>query len=298
MVSGAKLIAAIGNFDGVHLGHQHLLQQTVAFAAKHGAQPGVVVFDPHPRRFFRPEAAPFLLSSPAQRDEQLAAHGAKEILSLTFDRTLAAMTPEDFMHEVLAARLGLAGAVTGVDFRFGAGRVGDGVALKALGEKAGLAVKLVEIVTENPGAEKFGSSAVRAALKAGDVKKAAMMLGRPWSARGRVVEGQKLGRTLGFPTANMVLGDLIEPRKGVYAVNASTGGARYKGVANFGRRPTVGSVSPLLEVHLFDFSGDLYGQEIDVLFEQFIRDERKFGGLEALKAQIAADSAAALQMLA
>ncbi len=298
MVSGAKLIAAIGNFDGVHLGHQHLLQQTAAFAAEHGAQAGVVVFDPHPRRFFQPEAPPFLLSSPAQRDEQLAAHGAKEILSLTFDRTLAAMTPEDFVRKVLAARLGLAGAVTGVDFRFGASRAGDGEALKALGENAGLAVKLVATVAGNPGAEKFGSSAVRAALKAGEVKKAAMMLGRPWSVRGRVVTGQKLGRTLGFPTANIVLGDLIEPRKGVYAVTANTGGAVYKGVANFGRRPTVGADAPLLEAHLFDFSGDLYGQEIDIFFEQFIRDEQRFDGLDALKAQIAADSAAALQMLA
>lgn len=297
MVSGAKLIAAIGNFDGVHLGHQHLLRQTAAFAAEHGAQPGVVLFDPHPRRFFQSETPPFLLSSPAQRDEQLIAHGAKQILSLAFDKSLAAMSPESFVCEVLAERLGLAGAVTGNDFRFGAERVGDGAALRALGEKAGLAIKLVEIVAENPAAEKFGSSAVRAALEAGDVKKAAMMLGRPWSVRGRVVEGQKLGRTLGFPTANIVLGDLIEPRKGVYAVNASTGGAAYKGVANFGRRPTVGSTAPLLEVHLFDFSGDIYGREIDVHFEQFIRDERKFDGLDALKAQITADSATALQML-
>lgn len=298
MVSGAKLIAAIGNFDGVHLGHQHLLQQTAAFAAEHGVQPGVVLFDPHPRRFFRPDAPPFLLSSPAQRDEQLTAHGAKQILTLTFDSSLAAMTPEVFVREVLAKRLGLAGAVTGIDFRFGAGRVGDGAALKALGEKAGLAVKLVKTVAENPGAQKFGSSAVRAALEAGDVKKAAMMLGRPWSVRGRVIEGQKLGRTLGFPTANIVLGDLIEPRKGVYAVAANTGGARHKGVANFGRRPTVGSAAPLLEVYLFNFSGDLYGREIDVHFEQFIRDERKFEGLDALRTQIEADCVTALQMLA
>ena len=298
MVSGDKLIAAIGNFDGVHLGHQYLLQETVAFAAEHDAQPGVVLFDPHPHRFFRPEDPPFLLSTPAQRDKRLKAHGAQTIVSLQFNKALAAMTPEAFIRDILINNLGLAGVVTGVDFRFGAGRTGDGAALQSFGEKAGLAVNLVDVLTENPQANKFGSSAVRTAIKAGEMRKAAMMLGRPWSVLGQVVEGQKLGRTLGFPTANIFLGDLIEPRNGVYAVLVNVGGTTQKGVANFGRRPTIGSDAPLLEAHLFDFSEDLYGQEIDVSFEEFIRDERKFDGLDALKAQIEADSTAALKILA
>ncbi len=298
MVSGDKIIAAIGNFDGVHLGHQHLLRKTVALAAEKGARPGVVLFDPHPRRFFLPNDPPFLLSSSAQRDELLRAHDIEEIIPLTFDKALAALTPEDFVQGVLGDRLGLAGVVTGADFRFGAGRVGDGAALKTLGAKAGLLVSLIDVIAESPRAEKFGSSAVRTALQAGEMQKAEMMLGRAWSVRGQVAEGQKLGRTLGFPTANMRLGDVIEPRKGVYAVSVNAGGVRYKGVANFGRRPTVGAAAPLLEAHLFDFTGDLYGQAIEVFFQAFIRDERKFDGLDALKAQIEADSADALKMLA
>ena len=298
MVSGDKLIAAIGNFDGVHRGHQHLLRATAAFAAEHDALPGVVLFDPHPRQFFTPDEPPFLISSVAQRDELLRAHGASKIISLRFDKKLASLTPEEFVRDILKSRLGLAGAVTGADFHFGAGRAGDGAALKALGHEAGLAVKLIDVVSENQDAEKFGSSAVRLALKDGDVKKAAGMLGRVWSVRGRVAEGQKLGRTLGFPTANILLGDIIEPRNGVYAVRIKDGDTYYDGVANYGRRPTVGAAAPLLEAHLFDFSGDLYGGEIEVFFEDFIRDEQKFDGLDALKGQIRKDCENARKLLA
>jgi len=298
MVTGKGVIAAIGNFDGVHLGHQRLLAETVAFATENAARPGALVFQPHPRRFFRPDDPPFLLTSPEQRDALLCAHGAQEIMTLAFDEALAALSPEEFVRGVLKKKLGLDGVLTGADFRFAASRAGGGEILQRIGESAGLKVRLVDVLAQSPDTEKYGSSAVRAALREGNVKAAAKMLARAWSVRGRVIEGQKLGRTLGSPTANVTLGDIIEPRKGVYAVMVRVDGAMYKGVANFGRRPTVGSDAPLLEAHLFDFNGDLYGQEIDIAFIDFIRDERKFDGLEALKTQIGKDSAKAQAMLA
>ncbi len=298
MVNGAGAIAAIGNFDGVHLGHQHLLHETAGFARSHGARPGAVLFEPHPRRYFRPDDPPFLLTTPKQRDALLRAHGAEEIFVLKFDKALASLTPEAFIRDVLKDRLGLAGIVAGADFRFGAGRAGNGEILQAVGAEAGLKVKLVSLLAGNSGTDKFGSSAVRAALREGDTARAAAILGRPWAVLGRVVEGQKLGRTLGFPTANMTLGEIIEPRKGVYATRASIDGVTYDAVSNFGRRPTVGSTEPLLETHLFDFEDDLYGKEVEVAFVGFIRDERKFDGLDALKAQIDKDCHQARAMLA
>ncbi len=297
MVSGKSVVAAIGNFDGVHRGHQHLLAATAAFAAERGARPGVLLFDPHPRRFFRPDDPPFLITAPAQRDALLKAHGAEEIISRPFDKALASLTPEAFVNDVLAAQLNLAGVVTGADFRFGKGRAGDGAMLKALGEAAGLGVRLLDPLLESPDTEKYGSSAVRDALRNGDVKTAARMLGRAWSVFGTVTEGQKLGRTLGFPTANFALGEIIEPRKGVYATRTRFDGKTCDAVSNYGRRPTVGADAPLLETHLFDFDGDLYGREIEVVFIDFIRDERKFDGLDALKEQIEDDCASARRIL-
>lgn len=291
------MIAAIGNFDGVHRGHQRLLADTTAFAKSVGGAAGAVVFDPHPRRYFKPDEPPFLLTTSKQRDALLHEHGATAVLTLAFNAALAAMTPEQFVRDILKTKLGLAGVATGADFRFGKGRSGDAEGLKRLCEEAGLAALVIAPKAEAQG-EKIGSSTIRAALQAGDVRAAATMLGRPWSVEGEVIAGQKLGRTLGFPTANMTLGELIEPRRGVYAVKVSTAGRSYCGVVNFGRRPTVGAPAPLLEAHLFDFSGDLYGATIAVNFVEFLRDERKFDGLDALKAQIAADSAEARRILA
>lgn len=296
MVAGRKVVAAIGNFDGVHRGHQFLLQKTKAFAAEHGAELGVVLFEPHPRRYFRPDDPPFLLTTPKKRDALLRASGVQEIFTLTFDKALASMTPEQFIMGVLKDRLSLAGITAGADFHFGKDRAGDGAALKALGAQAGMAVKLIELLGDE-GDGKYGSSAVREALRSGSVKEAASMLGRLWSVGGRVEEGQRLGRTLGFPTANLTLGEIIEPRRGVYATRVRFDGKEYDAVSNFGRRPTVGSSAPLLEAHLFDFEGDLYGREIEVFFVEFLRDEKKFDGLDALKARIAADCVKAREIL-
>lgn len=298
MVDGASVIAAIGNFDGVHLGHQHLLGEAARFAAAHDARPGVVLFEPHPRRYFRPDDAAFLLTSSAQRDALLRVYGATEIFTLTFDKALASLAPEEFIRLVLKQKLGLGGIVAGADFRFGAGRAGDSQALQAIGDEVGLKVKIVDLLPQPADGAKFGSSAVRAALRDGDMARAHVLLGRPWAVRGVVTQGEQRGRTLGFPTANMTLGEIIEPRRGVYATRARVDGVTHDAVSNFGRRPTVGSEAPLFETHLLDFDGDLYGREIEVDFIDFIRDEVKFDGLDALKAQIAKDSVKARALLA
>lgn len=292
-----RAVAAIGNFDGVHRGHRRLIKETIAFARKLNGVPAALVFEPHPRRFFRPEDPPFLLTTPERREALLKEAGARKVLTLRFDAALASMTPEAFVRDVLVGQFDLSGVVTGTEFRFGKGRAGDAEGLKSLCEAAGVAVNLVEPSLDGASGEKVSSSAVRAALREGDVRAAAVMLGRPWAASGVVLSGQRLGRTLGFPTANISLGELIEPRRGVYAVMASFDGRILPGVANFGRRPTVGSSAPLLETHIFDFDGELYGKTIDVALVDFIRDERKFAGLDELKRQIAADCRAARHLI-
>lgn len=281
--------AAIGNFDGVHRGHRFLLERTIAFASLIGAAPAAVVFDPHPRRYFRPDDPPFLITTPATRDALLRTAGAAEVYSLSFDRALASLSPEAFVRNILRGRLGLKGVVTGGDFRFGAGRAGDADSLARLCDAEGIRALIVDPLGDQQHTEKIGSTAVREAILTGAMDRAAAMLGRPWRVGGVVEQGRQIGRTLGFATANLTLGDLIEPRRAVYAVRAIVDGRSFDAVANFGRKPTVGSVAPLLEVHLFDFSGDLYGKAIGVDFIAFLRDERKFDGLDALKAQIAAD---------
>ena len=298
MVKPDRFIAAIGNFDGVHCGHQHLLAETAAFANTHDARPAAVTFDPHPRRFFRPDDAPFLLTAPDMRSELLKRYGAAEVFVLTFDAALSSQSPEAFMAETLKDKLGLVGVVAGADFRFGQGRAGGIEMLQEFGEAAGLHVRIAEVIATEPGSEKYSSSDARAAIAKGDMEAAAHVLGRHWAVRGLVSEGQKLGRTLGFPTANFALGPLIEPRCGVYATRAIVGGKTYDAVSNFGRRPTIGDGAPLFETHLLDFEGDLYGREIDVELIEFLRDEQKFDGLDALKEQIAADCDVARRILA
>jgi riboflavin kinase/FMN adenylyltransferase len=296
-VSGASLIAAIGNFDGVHRGHRLLLARVASFASEHRLRIGAVVFNPHPRRFFRPNDPPFLITSAATRDQLLREAGVDEVISLTFDAALASQSPAEFVSRTLKGKLGLAGAAVGADFRFGKGREGDAAGLSSICAAYGVLAYVIEPLTDRGHSDKIGSTAIREAILSGAMDRAADMLGRAWSVSGVVAAGNKVGRTLGFPTANLTLGDLIEPRRAVYAVRATVDGRRIDGVANFGRKPTVGSHATLLEVHLFDFSGDIYGREIKVDFIDFIRDEMRFDGLDALKAQIAADCSAARRIL-
>lgn len=289
----ASLVAAIGNFDGVHRGHQYLIAEAGALAREKGARAAALLFEPHPRRFFNPDAPPFLITTPRRRDTLLKEAGAARVVSLAFDRRLASFSPDEFVRRVLRKELGLAGVVAGADFRFGAKRAGDAAALGSLGEAAGLEVRIADLKEADGSAEKFSSSAVRSAIANGDMAGAARLLGRFWSVEGSVEQGAKIGRTLGFPTANLRLGPLIEPKRGVYATRARLDNGEaprtYEAVSNFGRRPTIGDSDPLLETHLFDFKGDLYGETIDVEFVAFLREERKFDGLDALKAQISKD---------
>ncbi|MEM9706519.1 MAG: bifunctional riboflavin kinase/FAD synthetase [Pseudomonadota bacterium] len=300
MVAGS--VAAIGNFDGVHRGHRALLEAASGHAASLSAPLGVVVFDPHPRRFFRPDDPAFMVMTPHDRDALLRGAGVASVARLPFNDALSQMTPAEFVHDVLAKQLGLRGVITGREFRFGKGRAGDTDALASLCQEAGISAFALDPVPAQSGGQKIGSSAIRTALQAGDVGDAADMLGRPWSVYGVIEEGQKLGRQIGFPTANMRLGDIIEPKFGVYAIEIALeaetelspdDATTLKGVANFGRRPTVGSDAPLLEVHIFDFTSDLYGKALRVYFRDFIRPEMKFDGVGALTQQIARDVEAA-----
>lgn len=297
-MSASPIIAAIGNFDGVHRGHRALLARVAEIAKERSAKPGAVVFDPHPRRYFRPNDPPFLITTPSMRNALLREAGASAVMPLAFDAALASLRPEEFVRDVLKVRLGLAGVAVGADFRFGAGRAGDAAGLASLCSASGLYAEILEPLAEKGHSDKIGSTAIREAILSGAVDRAADMLGRFWRVEGVIEAGNRVGRTLGFPTANMTLGELIELRRGVYAVRAEIDGERFKGVANFGRRPTVGAPSPLLEVHLFDFARDIYGRRANVDFIRFMRDEMKFSGLDALKAQIALDCEEARRILA
>ena len=291
-----RCVAAIGNFYGVHLGHQFLLEETKSFAHKLSAEPGVIVFEPHPRRYFNPDTPPFRLTTNETRDELIKSSGVARILKLEFDASLAAKNPEAFVVDILKKKFALAGVLTGADFRFGNKRAGDAPALERLCRSDSIDVKIVEPVTP-PGEEKFGSTGVREAIALGDMRRAATILGRPWHIEGTVLKGRELGRTIGFPTANIALGDLIAPRHGVYAVRVRMRESDHAGIANFGTRPTVDNGPQLLEVNIFDFSGNIYGDQIAVQFVDFIREEKKFDGLPALKAQIAADCIVARELL-
>jgi riboflavin kinase/FMN adenylyltransferase len=254
-----------------------------------------VTFEPPPKRFFAPDAPPYRLSSRTVRRRLCAEHDVPLLIELPFDASLASLSARDFMG-LLARRLNLAHVAVGFDFRFGADRAGDAHILGALGVELGYTVSVAEPLLA--GAEKISSTRIREALRAGDVAGAAALLGRPWRVDGDVVHGEARGRTIGFPTANLTLGDQLNPRHGVYAVRTDLGDGVWRpGVANFGRTPTTGERAPLLEVNIFDWAGDLYGRCIEVAFHAFLRPEQKFDSFPALVAQIAADALEARGLL-
>lgn len=292
-------VAALGNFDGVHRGHAAVIGAAAALAAELRAPAAAAVFTPHPRLIFQPDAEPFALMSEAQRVRALQAHGVAMIHHIAFDRTLASMTPDAFVEEVLARGLGLKGVVTGADFCFGKNRAGNAAALKEIGATFGIEARVASAVSEPGVNHKISSSDVRRALREGAPQTAAALLGRPFAIEGAVAEGDKRGRTIGFPTANIGLGAYVRPAFGVYAVrNRLADGRTVSGVANLGRRPTVEGTEARLETHLFDFAEDLYGQTLEVELLEFIRGETKFDGLDALKAQISRDCDTARSILA
>ncbi len=289
---------AIGVFDGVHIGHRAVIEHACASADASNGTAVVVTFDPHPAQILRPGRAPLLLTSTRHKLRLLAQLGVADTLVIPFDLTFAATPPETFVREMAAACRPLQQICVGADWAFGRGRSGNVALLTDLGAKLGFVVEGVEGVSIN--GESVSSTAVRAAVQAGDLATAARLLGRPFSIFSTVIDGRRLGRTLGFPTANLRPESEQLPPTGVYAVRATIGEQEYRGVANIGVRPTVtnGEAELLLEAHLFDFSGDLYGQDMEVFFLEFLRPEQKFPSLDALKAQIAEDSAAARKYFA
>ncbi|MFN3838166.1 MAG: bifunctional riboflavin kinase/FAD synthetase [Brevundimonas sp.] len=294
-VKGAAV--AVGAFDGVHRGHQAVIADAKAAADRLGAPLGVVSFDPHPRRWFQKDAAPFRLMTADQMVQALAPLGVDILYLLPFDAEMAGMTDAAFAEQVLARGLGVRHAAVGFDFTFGKGRSGSPEALRAYGERLGFGVSTVQRRDDDHGL-KLSSSAVREALKAGDMTRAAAILGRPFAIQGEVIHGDKRGRTIGVPTANVAMGDYMRPAYGVYATRSRLAdGRRVDGVASLGVRPMYALETPLLEVWLFEFEGDLYGQTMETQLIARLRGEERFDGLDALKAQIEADAAAARAIL-
>ena len=290
---------AMGNFDGVHPGHQALLR--VARGSAGAAAPVLALtFEPHPRAFFVADTAPFRLTAAAAKTRLLARHGAGAVLAQRFDAAFAALPAEEFVDRVLVEGLGARHVVCGYDFTFGARRSGNVDLLQRLGAARGFGVDIVPPVMRE--GEIYSSTRIREALRAGMAREAAELLGHRWEIEGVVEKGDQRGRTIGFPTANVALGEHLRPRFGVYAVRCGVeedGATVWRdAVANLGRRPTFGKIAENFEVHVFDYAGDLYGRTMRVEFVDFIRPEMKFAGLDALKAQIAADSQAARTILA
>ncbi|QDY99445.1 bifunctional riboflavin kinase/FAD synthetase [Nitratireductor mangrovi] len=291
-------VVAIGNFDGVHRGHQSVLERALGEARKLGVPALALTFEPHPRTFFRPDTPVFRLTPAPMKAELLRAIGFDGVVEQTFDRAFADQSAEEFVGYILMDGLGIAHAVTGFDFHFGRDRQGGPAYLIEAGERHGFGVTLVDAFRDE-GSEVVSSSRIRALLATGDVAQAAGLLGYRHTVAGEVVRGKQLGRTLGFPTANMVLPPEADLKHGIYAVRfRRADGSLHDGVASFGRRPTVDEAgAPLLETFVFDFSGDLYGETCRVSLFGFLRGEEKFDSLEALTEQMRRDEAEARALL-
>ena len=290
-------IVALGNFDGFHLGHQAVVGRAIQ-RGFHERRPAIVAtFDPHPVRFFKPDVPPFRLTTLDQREALFAHAGADAILVFHFDKALAVTSSEDFVSDVLAQQIGAAGVVTGDDFTFGRGRKGDVALLKRLGQENGIVAEAVAPVLL--GETRISSGRIRDALQSGDLATATHLLSRAYAIEGVVQRGDRRGRELGYPTANLPLGDYQRPRYGIYAVRVTLDdGSEHPGVASLGVRPTFDPPTELLEAHLLDFDGDLYGRRVEVALHAFIRDEKKFDDIGALVAHMQEDEAQARHLLA
>ncbi|ADH91151.1 riboflavin biosynthesis protein RibF [Ancylobacter novellus DSM 506] len=287
----ANPVVAIGNFDGVHRGHRAVIGTAVDQARSLGRPALAVTFEPHPRAFFRPAEPMFRLTPGAMKLDRLAGTGLDGAVVLTFDAGLAGLDAETFVSDVLVGRLGVAMVVAGFDFHFGKGRGGSPAFLREAGRRHGFAVEIVAPLLDE-GAQ-VASSVIRAALAQGRVEQAAHMLGSPWEIEAEVIHGDKRGRNLGYPTANMRLDPAVTLAHGIYAVTVEIDGVTRKGVASFGRRPTFDDGAPRLETFIFDYEGDLYGRVLRVAFHAYLRPELKFDSVEALIAQMNEDSARA-----
>jgi riboflavin kinase/FMN adenylyltransferase len=290
-------VIALGNFDGFHRGHQAVAGEAIRWAQAEGRPSIIATFDPHPVRFFRPEVPPFRLTTLEQRQELYLAAGATAMLVFHFDAELAGTSAEDFIAKILIERFGAHGVVTGGDFTFGRGAKGNVELLRTLGGELGLQSRVVEAVAED--GEVVSSSRIRQALRDGDPQEAARLLTRPFAIRGIVEHGDKRGRTIGYPTANLGVENYLRPKYGIYAVTGRilATGEVLQGAANIGIRPQFEPPKELLEPFFFDFSGDLYGQEIEVAFHHYLRGEARFDSLDALIEQMDKDCAEARRLL-
>jgi riboflavin kinase/FMN adenylyltransferase len=292
----AGMVVAMGNFDGVHLGHRAVIEAALQMGRVHGKPAFAVTFEPHPRSYFSPNTPLFRLSDEAGKLRLLAGAGLAGAVVMTFDKRRAETTAQDFIHHDLIGRLGISGIAIGYDFHFGKGRVGSPSLLVSEAPRLHIEVDVQAHVdiAERP----VSSSAIRMALAEGQIGEATAMLGGPWFVSGEVIHGEKRGRDLGFPTANIRLDRNCGLKHGIYAVRVGHGEQRFDGVASFGRRPTFDNGAALLEIFLFDFNGNLYGERLDVAFIGFIREELKFDGIPALVRQMNDDSARAREQLA
>lgn len=289
-------VVALGNFDGVHLGHAQVIATARERARAINRPAAALTFEPHPRAFFRPDEPLFRLTDENNKLRLFAATGLDGAVVMTFDSSLARLTADEFVSHILVDRLAVSGAVIGFNFHFGKNRTGTPAFLAAAGKARGFAVDIVPVFTL--GGRPVSSGPIREALAAGNVGEAAELLGHPWFVTATVLRGDKRGRELGFPTANLVLDPACRLRYGIYAVRVGIDGVRHEGVASFGRRPMFATPTPLLEVSLFDFSGDLYGRTIDVAFIAWIREEMNFATVEELIARMNEDSRLARAALA
>jgi riboflavin kinase / FMN adenylyltransferase len=290
------MVVAMGNFDGVHLGHRAVIEAALRMGVAHGKPAFAVTFEPHPRRYFSPNTPQFRLTDEAAKLRLLAGAGLAGAVVMTFDERRAETTAQEFIYHDLIDRLGISGIAVGYDFHFGKGRVGSPALLVAQAPRFGIEVDVQTHVDIDD--RPVSSSAIRMALAEGQIDEATAMLGGPWFITGEVIHGDKRGRDLGYPTANIRLDRNCGLKHGIYAVRVGRGERRLDGVASFGRRPTFDNGAPLLEIFLFDFEGDLYGARLDVAFIAFLREEMKFASIEALVRQMDDDTRLARERLA
>lgn len=288
-------IFALGNFDGIHLGHKEIIENVKKLAKKNKSYSGVIVFEPHPRKFFMKDKNNFYLSDIKTKKYLLESLGLDSCIVLEFNEKLAKQNPEEFVEEIIFKKIKPSHLIVGYDFRFGNKRSGNSDDLLRLCSKYNISVSIVDKQLKD--GTVLSSSIVRDLIQEGDFKKAELLLGHKWLIKGKVIEGDKRGKEIGFPTANLSVDEIIQLKFGVYAVEVIFDGKSYKGVSNYGIRPTFDGENILLETHLLDFSSDLYGKDIIVSFVKFLREERKFEGINSLKDQIKKDSEEALNIL-
>jgi len=280
---------AIGNFDGIHLGHKVIISKLIEDAKKNDKPSAILSFNPHPRQFFARQPDQYQIISEKNKQNILERLGVDYYFSLSFDESIANLSPSEFIEKIIINKLKINKLVVGYDFRFGKNRKGDTILLKDYSSIHGFLLEVIDPIKEDNGKEIYSSSAIRAAIGSGNIETANLMLGYKWIMEGTVIHGDKKAREMNFPTANLLPHEQVYPAKGVYAVQTFINDQQYKGIANFGERPTVGGKKLLFEVHLFDFDQDIYGKHLTVEFLTFIRGEKKFDSFALLAEQIKKD---------